>query len=175
MSKIKIKIDFSIGKSRFGCSNKRFEIRESTDYKIIKYCCDDFKEATKEDFIGLDDDKSFTTTNFGLSIQKFISYPDDYYRDWMQISYCPFCGKKIEIELKEKHSILYSKIKKYQKQKTSFLKGLNLLLLLIRINSQFDDLKNKNRKFIYKYGMNKFQFIEEKGITYKYYSIRGMD
>ncbi len=158
-SKIEIIVSYNI-------NSQKFTTNPNYDYRIIESCCKSFKFACEEEFIGLDDDL-YSEVHFRFALSKLTSYPEESYDSYSHdISFCPFCGKKIIFEVKEKISEIAKKIGNYNKRKTHFLKGLNKILLLIRYLSKYDKDPSK-KEFIYKYGMNKFMWKDRGSHLYQ--------
>lgn len=69
--------------------------RETT----VVICCDGMKEAWEEKavFFGEYGEYGFNT-NKSVNIAKCSPYPEGAVFNEYPINYCPFCGKKIEIE-----------------------------------------------------------------------------
>jgi hypothetical protein len=116
--------------------------------------CKRFKEAVEDGYIGFDNEP-YTTTYFGLNIAKHTSYPEDSYNEYMRIEYCPFCGSPININLEEEFRGKSKRILNHKARKSSFLKGLNEVLLMIILSNE----KDKAKRFVYKYGMNKIVWL----------------
>ena len=146
----------------------KFKASPVYSYRIIEACCKSFKVACEEEYIGVDDDL-YSEVHFRFAISKVINYPGESYNSYShEISFCPFCGKKITFEVKETISEIAKKIGNYNKRKTHFLKGLNKILLLIRFLSKYDTNPTE-KEFIYKYGMNQFKWKNESKIkSYTY-------
>ncbi len=153
MSKIKVELKYRLNG---GTRNAKWGIYYIPQYEIIETCCKEFSLACDAHHIGFDTE-IYTTTNFGFNIMKSDNYPGDYNEYFRPINFCPFCGEKIEIKLEIIHSEITKKIKKHMDRKTIFLKGLNMLLIIILIHGLNDRVKDS--KFIYKYGLNKIKWI----------------
>ncbi len=55
----------------------------------MKHCCDEFKDAIKDDYIW--EDERWGGYEFGNQ-----GYQSAYHTEGREIHYCPFCGKKLE-------------------------------------------------------------------------------
>jgi hypothetical protein len=64
----------------------------------IVFCCDKMKKAIKNRYIIFGEDDRFLNKDSNLNIIKTSCYPSGTVMDTQEISYCPFCGSKIEIE-----------------------------------------------------------------------------
>ncbi|MHB8118655.1 MAG: hypothetical protein ACYDHX_08020 [Methanothrix sp.] len=62
-----------------------------------KFCCDGMKNAMKKQFIIFGEDDSYLNKDNYLNIIKTACYPSGTVVDLLDISFCPFCGEKIEI------------------------------------------------------------------------------
>ena len=63
----------------------------------IDFCCNDAEDAWGEFIVWGDDDRYLNKTN-SPTIIKTCCYPSGTVMDYLEIQYCPFCGKRIEIE-----------------------------------------------------------------------------
>lgn len=72
---------------------------EAVDIRCTKleFCCNDMEEAWNE-FISWGDNESFINSVNSATITMERCYPSGTLIDTMNISFCPFCGAKIEIE-----------------------------------------------------------------------------
>lgn len=94
-----MKLKYKISKRDDDCN-----LWKSGDIKEIKtietdFCCDKMKEAFEDSFIEFGEYPSDSILNCdsNVNIYKCSPYPEGACWDEMAISFCPFCGKKIEI------------------------------------------------------------------------------
>lgn len=91
---IKAKWKYYTGKYRPG-------EKEYCDLINIDYCCDDALEAERESFLHFGEYDSVLNKDTNINIIKCSPYPEGAVFDEMSIKYCPFCGKKIIIEVED--------------------------------------------------------------------------
>lgn len=72
-------------------------MKKKTEQDIID-CCERMKEAIKERFIGVGEFEYEYEEGDGINIYKCNPYPEGAVWEDMQITYCPFCGKKTGIK-----------------------------------------------------------------------------
>ena len=159
MSELKVKLTYYQKKTYCGKNNKLFDYTYSAEMELVRLCCRDFKEACSEGYIGLNKEE-YRITHFGPHIKVGISYPEDSWEDYMAITYCPFCGEKIEVVIEEIHDKITKSLQFYKNSKTTFLKGLNKVLLHVKIHGI--NARRKEGKFLYKYGMDKIVWRDKK-------------
>lgn len=86
-------------------SLKEFKVDENLAYKITKmdFCCDTIKECS---IINLETENDYTPRiSICQSVEYYIdgdSYPTF---ECTPIKFCPFCGKKIKIEIVDKEDV----------------------------------------------------------------------
>ena len=73
-------------------NGKKYEINESE----ITYCCNGAEKSTALTFGEVD---SVLNRNEHVNISSCFAYPEGAVYDEEAISFCPFCGAKIEIDI----------------------------------------------------------------------------
>jgi hypothetical protein len=69
--------------------------RDRFGQPLIEWCCEKLKLAFDKGFIGFGEEGWFNTIN-GFCIYYRRCYPEGACTYEIKISYCPFCGEKIE-------------------------------------------------------------------------------
>lgn len=62
------------------------------------YCCDEMESAMQDKFVIFGNEDRFLNQDNHLNLIKTFCYPSGTAFDELAISFCPFCGAKIEIE-----------------------------------------------------------------------------
>lgn len=64
----------------------------------IKICCDGMRDAINDRFVAIGDYEYPSKNDKTVNIYKCFPWPEGASWDSMEIKFCPFCGKKIEVK-----------------------------------------------------------------------------
>lgn len=66
--------------------------------EVIKFCCNDMKEAFDEEFIVFGKIDDYCSCNADVNITMCKPYPEGIIWEEMPIKFCPFCKEKIVVK-----------------------------------------------------------------------------
>jgi hypothetical protein len=112
----------------------------------LQFCCDEMKEAWENDFVGLADYSNKTSvrskTEVEVNIYKCYPYPEGAAWDGMEIEFCPFCGKEIELNIKTISKERLEEEKRIEKQ----MKIKQMEIEIKRQREKLDEMKRNLMK-----------------------------